>query len=100
MTPERCGGRPADRTRFGAPGRDLGRWWTRTNTAGPPANWPTGTRGLAGAEGLKTSVTDLLIAGKVELQHQGGAIGAEDRDELVSEAAGEPLRCETARRHG
>ncbi|QCO00241.1 hypothetical protein D3093_33935 (plasmid) [Azospirillum argentinense] len=56
--------------------------------------------GLAGAEGLKTSVTDLLIAGKVELQHQGGAVGAEDRHELVSEAAGEPLRCETARRHG
>ncbi|KAA1052490.1 hypothetical protein FH063_004267 [Azospirillum argentinense] len=31
---------------------------------------------------LKEPMTDLLTAGRIELQHQGGAVGAEDRDEL------------------
>ena len=38
--------------------------------------------GPAGADRLKEPVTDLLIDGRTELQHQGGAVGAVDRDEL------------------
>ena len=72
---ERADGRPADRARVGLPRRDLDQPPDQDERPGP------GRR-----RRLKEPMTDLLTADRIELQHQGGAVGAEDRGELVVRA--------------